>query len=139
MLLPRRPLENGAAVHYDPVEEVLELLSDGQRSEALARLDVVLREEPWQGTLFALRGLICADAGLLDEAHQAGVIPKPVAASLRVTLSRSLPWAATELQIESAPPALYKAATTMTAGGTVCSSVDTVEVETEDQSPPKAL
>lgn len=58
-------------MHYDPVEEVLELLSDGQRSEALARLDVVLREEPWQGTLFALRGLICADAGLLDEAAEA--------------------------------------------------------------------
>jgi tetratricopeptide (TPR) repeat protein len=58
-------------VRYDPVEEVLELLSDGQRTEALARLDVVLREEPWQGTLFALRGLICADAGLLDEAGEA--------------------------------------------------------------------
>ena len=58
-------------MRYDPVEEVLELLSDGQRSEALARLDTVLREEPWQGTLFSLRGLICADAGLLDEADKA--------------------------------------------------------------------
>jgi tetratricopeptide (TPR) repeat protein len=58
-------------VRYDPVEEVLELLSDGQRAEALSRLDVVLREEPWQGSLFALRGLICAEAGLLDEAGDA--------------------------------------------------------------------
>jgi tetratricopeptide (TPR) repeat protein len=58
-------------VRYDPVEEVLELLSDGQRAEALARLDVLLREEPWQGSLFALRGLICAESGLLDEAGEA--------------------------------------------------------------------
>lgn len=56
---------------YDPVEEVLELLSDGQRAEALARLDVVLREEPWQGPLFALRGLVCAESDLLDEAGEA--------------------------------------------------------------------
>jgi tetratricopeptide (TPR) repeat protein len=58
-------------VRYDPVEEVLELLSDGQRDEALARLDCVLREEPYQGGLFALRGLICAEAGRLDEASEA--------------------------------------------------------------------
>lgn len=58
-------------MRYDPVEEVLELLSDGQREEALARLDRVLREEPYQGGLFALRGLICAEAGRLDEAGDA--------------------------------------------------------------------
>jgi tetratricopeptide (TPR) repeat protein len=58
-------------MRYDPVEEVLELLSDGQRAEALARLDVVLREEPWHGPLFALRGLICAESGALDEAGDA--------------------------------------------------------------------
>ena len=58
-------------MRYDPVEEVIELLSDGQRAEALARLDVLLREEPWQGSLFALRGLICAESGLLDEAGEA--------------------------------------------------------------------
>jgi tetratricopeptide (TPR) repeat protein len=58
-------------VRYDPVEEVLELLSDGQRDVALARLDRVLREEPYQGGLFALRGLICADGGRLDEAGEA--------------------------------------------------------------------
>jgi tetratricopeptide (TPR) repeat protein len=57
-------------VRYDPVEEVFELLADGQRAEALARLEVVLREEPWQGPLFALRGLICAESGLLDEAGE---------------------------------------------------------------------
>lgn len=58
-------------MRYDPVEEVLELLSDGERAEALARLDVILREEPWQGPLFALRGLICAETGDLDQAGDA--------------------------------------------------------------------
>lgn len=58
-------------MRYDPVEEVLELLSDGQRDEALARLDRVLREEPYQGGLFALRALICAEAGRLAEAGEA--------------------------------------------------------------------
>jgi tetratricopeptide (TPR) repeat protein len=58
-------------VRYDPVDEVLDLLSDGQHGEALARLDVLLREEPWQAALFALRGLICAESGLLDEAEEA--------------------------------------------------------------------
>ena len=58
-------------MRYDPVDEVLDLLSDGQRAEALARLDVLLREEPWQGSLFALRGLICAESNLLDEAGEA--------------------------------------------------------------------
>ncbi|HEU4523863.1 MAG TPA: tetratricopeptide repeat protein [Gemmatimonadales bacterium] len=58
-------------MRHDPIEEVLELLSDGQRAEALALLEVVLREEPWQGPLFALRGLICAESGNLDEAAAA--------------------------------------------------------------------
>ena len=57
-------------MRYDPVDEVLELLADGQRPEALARLDLVLREEPWQGPLYALRGLICAESGRLDEAGE---------------------------------------------------------------------
>lgn len=58
-------------MRYDPVEEVLELLSDGQRDEALARLDQVLREEPYQGALLALRALVCADLQRLDEAAEA--------------------------------------------------------------------
>lgn len=58
-------------MRYDPVQDVLELLADGEREEALARLDGVLREEPYQGGLFALRGLIWAEAGRLDEAGEA--------------------------------------------------------------------
>jgi len=55
-------------VRQDPVDQVFELLADGNRPEALTRLDELLREEPYQGALYALRALISSDLGALDSA-----------------------------------------------------------------------
>lgn len=57
-------------MRHDPVEEVFELLSDGHRAEALTQLDVLLREEPYHGPLYALRALIRAELDRLDEAAE---------------------------------------------------------------------
>jgi tetratricopeptide (TPR) repeat protein len=57
-------------VQHEPVEQVLELMSDGHSAAALAVLDALLREEPYHGQLFALRALIRADLGRLDEAAE---------------------------------------------------------------------
>jgi hypothetical protein len=57
-------------VQHEAVEQVLELMSDGHGAEALAMLDAHLREEPYHGLLFALRALIRADRGRLDEAAE---------------------------------------------------------------------
>jgi tetratricopeptide (TPR) repeat protein len=57
-------------VRDDPLEQVLELLDDGHSAEALSHLDLLLREEPYQGQLYALRALIRADLSRLDDAAE---------------------------------------------------------------------
>jgi tetratricopeptide (TPR) repeat protein len=74
-MAPHDPCNAGALlfsrrsdVQQDPVDQVFELLSDGNRAEALERLDALLREEPYHGLLFALRALVLAGLGRLDQA-----------------------------------------------------------------------
>lgn len=56
-------------MQHDPVEQVFELLADGNRAEALARLNDLLREEPYHGMLYALRALLYTDVDRLEEAE----------------------------------------------------------------------
>ena len=57
-------------MHSDPVDEALEALEDAQPEVALELLTGVLREEPYQGHLFALRALILSDLERLEEARE---------------------------------------------------------------------
>lgn len=50
-------------MEHDSVEQVFELLADGQAVDALAQLDLLLREEPYHGLLYAFRALVLADLG----------------------------------------------------------------------------
>jgi tetratricopeptide (TPR) repeat protein len=57
-------------VQHDPVAQVFELLADGHQDEALGELDRLIREEPYNGVLFAVRALVHADLGRLDQAAE---------------------------------------------------------------------
>ncbi|MBK6423270.1 MAG: hypothetical protein IPI38_11475 [Gemmatimonadetes bacterium] len=52
----------------DPLEQVFDLLADGREAEAHAQLDLLIREEPWNGPLHAIRALLRVDQGRLDDA-----------------------------------------------------------------------
>ena len=54
----------------DPLEQVFDLLADGREAEAHAQLDLLIREEPWNGPLHAIRALLRVDQGRLAEAAQ---------------------------------------------------------------------
>jgi tetratricopeptide (TPR) repeat protein len=60
----------GNCVQHDPVAQVFELLSDGHQEQALAELDRLIREEPYNGVLYAVRALVHADLGRLDQAAE---------------------------------------------------------------------
>ena len=56
----------------DPLEQVFDLLADGREAEAHAQLDLLIREEPWNGPLHAIRALLRVDQDrLADAAHDA--------------------------------------------------------------------
>lgn len=55
----------------DPVEEVLDLIANGDQRAALEQLEQLIREEPYQGGLIALRGLLLSDLGRVPEARAA--------------------------------------------------------------------
>jgi tetratricopeptide (TPR) repeat protein len=57
-------------VQHDPVAQILELLSDGRQEDAIAELDRLIREEPYNGVLYAIRALVHADVGRLDAAAE---------------------------------------------------------------------
>jgi tetratricopeptide (TPR) repeat protein len=57
-------------VQHDPVAQVFELLADGHHDEALAELNHLIREEPYQGGFYALRALVHAELGRLDQAAE---------------------------------------------------------------------
>lgn len=58
-------------MHEDPVEEVLDLIADGERDAALAQLEQLILEEPYQGGFHALRALLLSDLNRVDEARAA--------------------------------------------------------------------
>ncbi|HEX2250873.1 MAG TPA: tetratricopeptide repeat protein, partial [Gemmatimonadales bacterium] len=55
-------------MQHDPVEQVFEYLADGQHGAALGELDRLIREEPYHGLWFALRALVHADSGHIEQA-----------------------------------------------------------------------
>ncbi|HEX7337512.1 MAG TPA: hypothetical protein VF252_09930 [Gemmatimonadales bacterium] len=63
----------------DPIEQVLEYLADGQQTEALEQLDLLIREEPYHGSAHALRALIHANQGRLDRAAEDAATGKQLA------------------------------------------------------------
>lgn len=69
----------------DPIADALELLDDGRTTEALARLDTAVRDEPDSAGLRALYALVLADTGRLDDAERH--------ADIAVALDDELPFA----------------------------------------------
>lgn len=55
---------------HDPVQDILELVADGELSSALAQLDQLIREEPYQASFLALRALILTDLNRRQEARE---------------------------------------------------------------------
>lgn len=56
-------------MHADPLDHVFELLADGREDDALADLSTLIREEPWNGPLYAIRALLYVDRQRLAEAR----------------------------------------------------------------------
>ena len=66
-------------MQHDPVDQVFEYLADGQQAAALEQLDRLLQEEPYHGPLYALRALVHADLGRLDQAAEDARVGRDVA------------------------------------------------------------
>ncbi|MBK6781128.1 MAG: hypothetical protein IPG75_16520 [Gemmatimonadetes bacterium] len=73
----------------DPLEQVFDLLADGREAEAHAQLDLLIREEPWNGPLHAIRALLRVDQGRLDDAARDAATG---VGWRRTTASATTPW-----------------------------------------------